>query len=719
MNRRKQWIVIMLLACAIGVMPARMWAKSINHLTKVVTVGQGEILGDKEDEVNAPKLNIELNDGLSKGDRFYLNLESATWTTQSMDIIKIEANENQEAVQIIGKQMTPTQFEVAVVEGSVKVGTILEIPLYVKVEGKEGKVQIDSNNTTISEETLTFANIASGKAKVSPIQPVEKVTEKGMLPQIVIEETYAGQMRSMIEKGAQSTLVLRLDHSDFIFELTDEAKLVGSKGFEGINLGKEDLKKIAEGQLEIHLPEQIQKVPKSNKGAFKIEGIVVKTKDHQPRSQSVSVSVSGDLVEENRFKALELGEYKVSLKVENEKSLLGGRMQEVSFTLQQDMKDSLLKERTLVVDISSGVELVQQDGQVEVKIEGVPYKYPALMEQEKCSGFRISALDQPVLQDKQNLNFKFQVKVPAHFKGTVEAYLEGSALPSSIDAVVLEVQEPVQVKIEAFEAQSGMKDQMGGSITLVENAAGALRQGKKVFIGMDTSMLKLTTPPLVAVTQGDLVVGEAKVVDGGVELPILTHSTKPATLVIKHFGLTLDGTVPKGRFEVGVGGPALSDLSMATMATDNHFQQIDPVKVEDFILVDVGPKNRKEITFKLGEEAYAVNGKYYHLDVPAYLEEGRVMVPMKYVAKALGIGVDKVKYNADTQKLTVYANKVIELEINSDMMYVDGKPLTMQTAAKLVKGCTMVPIGEVARALDLTVDWNSKLETATFIGYYE
>nr|WP_301335047.1 copper amine oxidase N-terminal domain-containing protein [Holtiella tumoricola] len=232
-------------------------------------------------------------------------------------------------------------------------------------------------------------------------------------------------------------------------------------------------------------------------------------------------------------------------------------------------------------------------------------------------------------------------------------------------------------------------------------------------------MIHLSKAPLVAVIEGDIVVGEPKIIDGGVELPIIAESSIPSTIVIKHFGLTLDGTVPQGRFEVAVGGPALSSLSEQTISKNNHFESIAPIINEDFVLVDIGPKNRKVITFKLGEEAYAVNGRYYHLEVPAYIENGRVMVPIKYVAEALGIGQGNVKYDAKTQVLTVYANKVIELEINSDTMYVDGEKVVMQTSAKLKQGYTMVPIGEVARALDLKVEWNSKLETATFVGYYE
>lgn len=700
-------------------MPNLLWAKSINHITKVVTVGQGEVLGIEENEVNAPTLNIELNDGLSKGDRFYINLQDAIWTKDEMTLLKVDETEEQPDVLVIGKQISPIELEVQVVEGNLEKGKVLEIPLYVKVAGKEAKLHIDSNNTTVTEEMLTFANIASGKAKVIPIEKIQKVTEKGMMPKINIEENYVGQIRSSLEQGKQNTILLRLEHTDFMFELMDSSKLVGSKGFEGINVGKENLKLLSDGQLQITLPDTIKEVPKSSKGAFTLEGVLVKAKDHQPRIQEVTVKVTGDLVEETSFKVLELGEYKVTLKVENEAYILSGQLKQVNFTLLQDMQDSLLKERAMFITVSSGVEVLQKDGKVDVMVEGMSLQYDALIENGKCIGFKINALNEESLRNKQNLNFKFNVKIPTEFSGNVTVHLEGSALPNEIDEKLFSVAQPVNVKVEAVEVKSGVKDQMGGSLTIKENKQGALKQNASLFIGIDTSMIHLSKAPLVAVIEGDIVVGEPKIIDGGVELPIIAESSIPSTIVIKHFGLTLDGTVPQGRFEVAVGGPALSSLSEQTISKNNHFESIAPIINEDFVLVDIGPKNRKVITFKLGEEAYAVNGRYYHLEVPAYIENGRVMVPIKYVAEALGIGQGNVKYDAKTQVLTVYANKVIELEINSDTMYVDGEKVVMQTSAKLKQGYTMVPIGEVARALDLKVEWNSKLETATFVGYYE
>ncbi|MEG1637664.1 MAG: copper amine oxidase N-terminal domain-containing protein, partial [Cellulosilyticaceae bacterium] len=223
--------------------------------------------------------------------------------------------------------------------------------------------------------------------------------------------------------------------------------------------------------------------------------------------------------------------------------------------------------------------------------------------------------------------------------------------------------------------------------------------------------------PLVTVEKGDIGVGEAEVVEGGVALEILKKSTKPATISIKHFVVDVSGAVADGRYKVAIGGGAISQLSGTSMSIKEEGKTIDALIEEDFILVNMAPKNLRKITFKMGEEAYAVNGKYHHLDVPAHIEEGRTLVPIKYVAQALGISSDQVKWNKKTQEITLYGNKVIELEIGSNIMRVDGKKTYMATEVVLEKGRTMVPIGEISRALEVDTTWDDKTQTATFVSY--
>lgn len=700
-----------------------LFAKSENHITVVKTVGQNAILSEGKSALSSPELIIHLVDGLKEGDRFYLRLIDAVWrdAPEAIRCLPMATkNENGEtSYSIASSVLSPTEMEICVQSGSIAPGSNLTIPLETIVKGERAQIQIDSNNTTISSEALTFANISSDKLKLSPIEPAEKVLEEGFLPKLQLEEIYGGQVRHFAENGMKNTFIIRLDSTDFEFDITPDATLVGTKAFEGI-LGDSSCFKILNStQLQITLPEAINTISTTNKGGFLIDGIKIKTTSRTPQSQVVNASIEGDMVKSENFTALALGDFIVHLIVPSPQAVLSGTNKQLTFTLQEDIQDSLLRNRPLTVSIDNGVHIpVNDDGLVPVTIEDETYLFEALMEDYKCIGFTIPSLTYEQLKDTTDLTFTFNTTIPANTFGNITLSLEGRALHTPLSATVFDVQSPVTVEIEGIKAKSGLKDQFGGSIRITENTAHALQQGKKLFISLDTDSLQITTPPIVTVTKGDLQVGSPVIVPGGIEIPVISHSTVPSTLAIKHFGLTLDGTVAAGKYEVAVGGPALSVQSGAFIDMSQGFKFIDPIIVHNqFVLVDTEALENRVITFKLGEESYNLNGQYHHLDTPAYLDNGRVMVPIRYVAEALGIPADQTKFDAVDNVFTLYTDKIIEIKVNSNELTIDGIPSLMSTDSKQVGKDIMVPMSEIANALDIEVSWDATLETATFIQY--
>lgn len=85
-------------------------------------------------------------------------------------------------------------------------------------------------------------------------------------------------------------------------------------------------------------------------------------------------------------------------------------------------------------------------------------------------------------------------------------------------------------------------------------------------------------------------------------------------------------------------------------------------------------------------------------------EKGRVQVPLRGVGEALGAEVDydeagkKVKYTK--------GDTTIVLTIGSKEAVVDGRVVTMDTAAKAVQGRTYVPLRFVSENLGETVKWD-------------
>ena len=89
------------------------------------------------------------------------------------------------------------------------------------------------------------------------------------------------------------------------------------------------------------------------------------------------------------------------------------------------------------------------------------------------------------------------------------------------------------------------------------------------------------------------------------------------------------------------------------------------------------------------------------------------MVPVRYVAVAAGIDDDNITYKNGI--ITIKGDKTIYLYLNSKVIMVDGKVSTMATEPVVINQRTYVPVAEIAKVLDLKVDWNSATQTATFM----
>jgi hypothetical protein len=122
----------------------------------------------------------------------------------------------------------------------------------------------------------------------------------------------------------------------------------------------------------------------------------------------------------------------------------------------------------------------------------------------------------------------------------------------------------------------------------------------------------------------------------------------------------------------------------------------------------------------IGQNQALVNGEPKTLDVPPMLHQGRTMVPLRFIAEALGADV---QWDPAEQKITItracYGDNVEEIElaiekiermvklwIGRNQAFVDGEPKTLDAAPMLYKGRTMVPLRFIAEALGADVKYD-------------
>jgi len=122
-------------------------------------------------------------------------------------------------------------------------------------------------------------------------------------------------------------------------------------------------------------------------------------------------------------------------------------------------------------------------------------------------------------------------------------------------------------------------------------------------------------------------------------------------------------------------------------------------------------ENINTITVKQ-EVSVQVNGRPLHSDVPSFINgDDRTMVALRAIAEALGAKVD---WDEATQTITItLGDKVVKLVIGQNSYTVNGLEHSMDTAAAVTNGRTVVPARVIGEALGAKVGWNPQNSAVT------
>jgi hypothetical protein len=130
-------------------------------------------------------------------------------------------------------------------------------------------------------------------------------------------------------------------------------------------------------------------------------------------------------------------------------------------------------------------------------------------------------------------------------------------------------------------------------------------------------------------------------------------------------------------------------------------------KVNHFSFFVVGPDGGiKRIRLTIGVLSYTVDGLAKTLDAAPVIVDGRTMVPLRFVAEALGA---KVEWDGDTQTVSIS---------------LDGKTLTvtigelapgMDVPAMISNDRTMAPLRYISETLGCVVEWSANIQSVDII----
>lgn len=115
------------------------------------------------------------------------------------------------------------------------------------------------------------------------------------------------------------------------------------------------------------------------------------------------------------------------------------------------------------------------------------------------------------------------------------------------------------------------------------------------------------------------------------------------------------------------------------------------------------------VELTIDSDTAKVNGQTLPLDSAAYISNGRTMVPLRFIAEAMGANVS---YEDET--VTVKSsNKTITMKIGSEEYSVNGEKKSLDSATEISNDRTMVPVRAIAEALGMSVLWDDAQKKVT------
>ena len=119
----------------------------------------------------------------------------------------------------------------------------------------------------------------------------------------------------------------------------------------------------------------------------------------------------------------------------------------------------------------------------------------------------------------------------------------------------------------------------------------------------------------------------------------------------------------------------------------------------------------EKVQLTIDSKTVLKNGVASQMDVAPTIVNERTMVPVRFIAEALGGTVDWQE-EVQTAYIT-YNGNLVEVPIQSDTIHVNGESKTIDTPSQIIDNRTMIPLRAVAEGLGLDVSFDNNTRTIT------
>ena len=135
------------------------------------------------------------------------------------------------------------------------------------------------------------------------------------------------------------------------------------------------------------------------------------------------------------------------------------------------------------------------------------------------------------------------------------------------------------------------------------------------------------------------------------------------------------------------------------------------IYINDTLKINEADIEKELNELKQNTVAYVVlNDSILSFDQPPVIEEGRTLVPMRFLFEQMGANVE---WNEETKSArATLNNKAVTFSIDDNEAEVDSQPVTMDVPARLINGKTMVPLRFLSEEMGYNVTWDEETRTA-------
>jgi hypothetical protein len=138
-----------------------------------------------------------------------------------------------------------------------------------------------------------------------------------------------------------------------------------------------------------------------------------------------------------------------------------------------------------------------------------------------------------------------------------------------------------------------------------------------------------------------------------------------------------------------------------------------PAKAQPIIITN--PITKVTLVFTLDKPTVVMNGVTVPMETAPVVENGRTILPVRYIATPLGA---QVLWDAKEQKVTLIGSKKVELWIGKPTARVDGvdvliDPANPKVAPRISGGRTMLPLRFISETFGAEILYDAILRTVT------